>query len=112
MDRFVACANIDHYLSVLNTTDLSPQNRATIIKLLIAEEDKLSHDLEQLEFAESRFTRSKDRVNHLRKLRDGFADGSTDRANAEKVLATFEVTHQLTEQFCLRMREKVNSNGI
>jgi hypothetical protein len=112
METFLACANIDHYLSVLNATDLSPQNRATVMKLLVAEEDRLSHDMEQLQFAESRFARSRDRVNHLRKLRDGFADGSADRINAEKVLANFEATLQLTVQFCQRMREKVNSHGI
>jgi hypothetical protein len=42
MDRFVAKANIDHYLGLLDSTDLSPHNRSTITKLLVAEEDKLS----------------------------------------------------------------------
>ena len=112
MDTFIACANVDHYLSVLNSTDLSPKNRAMVIKLLVAEEDKLSHDLEQLQFAESRLVRSRERVNHLTKLRDGFADGSKDRANAEKVLATFEVTHQLTVQFYQRMRQKADGHYL
>jgi hypothetical protein len=107
--RFIARANVDHCLGVLNSTDLTPKNRETVTKSLIAEEDKLSHDLEHLEFAEGWAARSRDRVNYLRKLRDTFADGSTDRAQAEEVLANFEATHLLTEQFCHRIREKVTS---
>jgi hypothetical protein len=53
-----------------------------------------------------------DRVSYLRKLRDGFADGSADRAQADKVLANFEVTHQIVERFCHNMRAKVNSRGV
>ncbi len=44
---------------------------------------------------ESLLAKSIQRMGHLTKLRDGFADGSTDRAQAEKVLANFEVTYQL-----------------
>ncbi len=112
MDTFVARANIDHYLGLLDSRDLAPNKRPAIIKLLIEEEDKLSHHLEQLEFAEARFARCIQRMDHLTKLRDGFADGSTDRARAEMVLATFEVSYQLTEQFYRRMRERADGRGI
>jgi len=54
MDRFVARENIDHYLRLLNSTGLGPEKRATVTKLLIEEFDNLGHDLEQLEFAETR----------------------------------------------------------
>jgi hypothetical protein len=55
VDQYVARANINHYLSLLNSgAELSHQNSGTITKLLLAEEDKLGHDLEQLEFAETR----------------------------------------------------------
>ncbi len=53
MHRYIARANIDHYLHVLNSTDLTAQNRETVTKLLLGEEDRLSHDLEQLQFAEA-----------------------------------------------------------
>ena len=55
---------------------------------------------------------SRDRVSYLRRLRDGFADGSADRAQADKVLANSEVTHQMVERFCHYMRGKVNSRGV
>jgi len=112
MDRGVIRANIDHYLSILTSQGLTERNRDTIIKLMIAEEDKLSHDLEQLEFAENRVAKSRDRVNYLRRLRDAFVDGSTERAQADRTLGNFEAIHQLVEQFCRQIRERVNSHRI
>ena len=108
MDGYVTRANIDRYLSLLNGSDLSPRNRGTITKLLIEEENKLGHDLEHLEFAEARTVKARDQVEHFRKLRDGFVEGSTDRAHADKVLANFEDTHTLMVRFCHHMRERVN----
>ncbi len=110
MDAFVACANIDHYLSVLNTTDLTPQNRATVTKLLIAEEDKLSRDLEQLEFAEIWAAQGRERLKRVHQLRD--AADPKDRANAERLVANVEATQKLLEGFCHRLREKVNSRSF
>ena len=112
MDGYIARANIDHYITLLNGGDLTLQNRSTITKLLIAEEDKLSHDLEHLEFAEIRAAKSQHRVGYFRKLRDSFVEGSTERAHADGVLENFEVTHSLMVQFCHRLREKVNSSGL
>ena len=42
MPLFVFRANIDHYLELLNDADFPTERRATVVKLLIAEEDKLS----------------------------------------------------------------------
>ncbi|CCE12136.1 conserved hypothetical protein [Bradyrhizobium sp. STM 3843] len=112
MHRYVAQANIDHYLSLLHGGDLTADNRSTITQLLLGEEDKLSRDLEHLEFAESRAAESRDRVNRLRKLRDAFEEGSPDRAQADRVLANVEAIHKLMEQFCHHMRQRVNSRGL
>ena len=112
MDMFIARANIDHYLSILNSTHLSTANRATIIKMLVAEEDKLAHDLEQLEFAEGRTARCQGRVKHFRVMRDGLVDGSADHAQADRLLALAEETHQLMDQFCHQLRHKVSRRRI
>ena len=112
MERYVARANIDHYLSILNSSDLTAQNRDTIVRLLVSEEDRLSHDLEQLEFAENRAANGRSRVNHLKGLRDSFVDGSADRERANKLLENFEAIQQLLDRFCHRMREKINAHGI
>ena len=112
MDSYVAQANIDHYFNILTTQRLTERNRDTVMRLMLAEEDKLGRDLEQLQFAEQRTARSRDRVNHLRKLRDAFAHGSADRAQAEKVLANFAAIHGLMEEFCHRLREQVNASRL
>jgi hypothetical protein len=112
MDQYVARANIDHYLSLLNTADLSSQNRGTIAKLMLAEEDKLSHDLEQLEFAEARAAKCRERVDHFRRLREVFADGSSDRARADSILSNFEAIHEMMDRFCHHMRGRVNSRRL
>lgn len=112
LNLYVVRANIDHYFRLLTSQALTGRDRDTIIKLMVAEENNLGHALEQLEFAETRVARSRDRVDHLRRLRDAFADGSTDRTQAEKLLENFEVIHQLMERFYDQMRKKVNSNTI
>jgi hypothetical protein len=73
---------------------------------------KLGHDLEQLEFAEARAAKSRERVNHFRNLRDAFAEGSDDRVHADSMLAKFEAIHELTEQFCRHMRRRANSRRL
>jgi len=112
MDGYVGQANVDHFFNILTSQPLTGRNRDTIIKLMIAEEDKLGRDLEHLHFAEDRAAKSRVRVNNMRKLRDGFAIGSAERAQAEKVLANFESIHELMEQFCHRMRERVSLNRL
>ena len=108
MYRFIARANIDNYISLLNADVLlSPEKRGTIIKLLIAEEDKLSHDLEQLEFAETRAANGRERLNHVRHLRDNAEPRIRD--NAERLVANVEAIQQLLEDFCHKLRGQVKS---
>lgn len=112
MHRYVARTNIDHYIGLLSGRDLASQNRSTITKLLIAEEDKLSHDLEHLEFAESRAARARDQVNHQKTLRDSFQIGTAERELADRLLVNLENLQTMLEDFCHFLRQKVNSRGI
>lgn len=112
MYRYIAHANIDLYLGLLHKDDIPPDTRAVISKLLIAEEDRLAHDLEQLEFAESRAAMGRDRVNHLRNLRNNFAAGSTDRVQADRLLANVEAVQHLVEHFCHQLRQRVSSDSL
>ena len=110
---YIPHANIDHYLHLLTSQDhLTDGNRATIMKLMVAEEDKLGRDLEHLQFAEVRTARARDRLNYLSRLRDAFVEGSTERLQAEKVLANFRSIYELMEQFCGQLRKKVGSSHI
>lgn len=111
MYRFVARANVDNYISLLNgDVMLSGEKRSTIMKLLIAEEDTLSHDLEQFEFAETRVANGRERVRHARHLRDT-ADPAI-RDQAERLVVNVERTQQLLEHFCHQLRARVMSSPL
>jgi len=111
-DGFITRANIDRFLGLLSRSELTPHDRGNITKLLIVEEDKLGRDLESLQFAEDRTATSKERVNHFRKLRDSFVEGSSQRALADGVLTNFEAIQNIMERFCRQMRETINSRSI
>ena len=111
MYRFIARANIDNYLSLLDADVLlSSDKRSMIVSLLIAEEDKLSHDLEQLEFAETRAARGRERLKQVRHLRDEAEPRIRD--NAERLVANVEAIQQLLEDFCHQLRVKVHSSHL
>jgi hypothetical protein len=106
-DRFVTRANIDHFLKALWDDGLPAEKRAIITKLLIEEENKLSHDLEQLQFAEDRVLAGRKRLEHLRnKLNDPRSDPA-GRSQASRLLAAMEETQRLLEEFCEQLRRKV-----
>ena len=109
MDRFVARANIDHYLGLLNDPVLPPEKRATVTRLLIQEEDGLAHDIEQLEFAETRAASGRDLLNHVRGKLDLTAP--EHRAQAERLVANFEATQKLLDGFCHHLRNMVNNHS-
>ena len=110
MDGFIARANIDHYLDLLHHGDLAPERHAAVIKLLIAEEDKLSHFQDQLKFAESRAARGREWLSQLRYLRD--AEDPIDRAQTDRVIAAFENNQRLLDDFCHRLRTKMKNSGL
>lgn len=113
METYIAHTNIDRYLDLLHSCEaLAPANRSALTKLLIKEEDRLSHTLEQLQFAEDRTTNGRERVARLRELRDGLASGSAERAKADKMLETFEMTQQLMERFCEEMRQQIDKRAL
>lgn len=107
MNQYIPRANINHYLGLLQG-NLTAQGRTSITKLLIAEEDKLAHDLEHFEFAESKAAESRDRVNRIRLLRASFCEGSSERADADRLLENAEGIHELIERFCHQFRSRLN----
>ena len=111
MDNYIAHANIDHYLELLAADDIPPAKRSMITRLLIEEENKLSRDLEQLQFAESRAVACRDRLSRLKRLRDSFAD-SADRLRADGMVQTFEAILAEIESFCSRMRRRIETRGL
>ena len=112
MDKFIAQANIDHYLDLLKNDNVSAHNRSTINKLLVEEENKLGHNREHLEFAESRAAACRTRADRQRRLLDSFAHGSTEWMQAERLLVNFESLAQFVEGFCRQMRRRVNESPL
>jgi len=110
MSKFVSQANIDNYVGILNSDILlSPDKRATITELLITELEKLNHDREQLEFAETRAANGRERLKLVRHLRDNAAPAI--RENAERLVANVEAVQRLLENSCRRLRAKVKSSA-
>jgi DNA-binding response OmpR family regulator len=99
-DDRAARANIDQFLEVLeNDNDGSVSHKS-----ILAEEKKLARDTEHLEFAENRTARFRRRCDRLSAWRDGFADGSPDRAQADRIVANFQSTLHSMEAFCRYLR--------
>lgn len=111
MHRFVASANVDHFIGLLTGNDLTPDKRTGITKLLIAELDKLAHDLEHLEFVEKKASEGRNRVSQARDIRDGHPFGTIQREHAERLLVSCENLQTVLEDFCHRLRAKINSPG-
>lgn len=105
MRRYIVQANIDHYIDVLNRSDLAPQERSAVTALLSAELGKLGDDLEHLEFAWSRVTNGRDRVVQIRNLRNSSVARSAERELADRQLVAAENLLTLLEDFCHRLRE-------
>jgi hypothetical protein len=97
---------------MLKSSDLPAHKKSMINKLLIEEEGKLAHDGEQLEFAESRAAACRGRADRQRLVLDSFDHGSTEWAQAERLLVNFESLAQFVEGFCHQMRRKVNESRL
>ena len=111
MLRFVTRANIENYVSILNSDILlSPDKRATITNLLIAELEQLNHDLEQLEFAGTLAASGRERLKQVKQLRDNAAPAI--RENAERRVANVEALQRLLEGFCGQLRARVNFSHL
>jgi hypothetical protein len=71
MDRFIAKQNVEHFRAQLRTeTDLGV--RSSLHYLLIAEEDKLGFDLEQIAAIEHEIAYWRKRTNHQQNGRRTF----------------------------------------
>ena len=112
MNNYIAQANIDHFLDLLHNHEVPPQNRSTIQKLLIEEEDKLSKTQEQLEFAEAKAAICRQRADRQRQRMDAFEPGTDDWVMAERLLVNFESLAQFVEAFRHQMRTRVNGSKI
>jgi hypothetical protein len=67
-------------------------------------EHKPGHNLDEIEFAESKLAESRDRLKKFRDLQSSFATGSAERALAARTLDEIENLHRLLDRLCHRLR--------
>lgn len=87
MHRYVARANIDHYVEILKDMSLSTQRRSTTIKV----------------------SASRQQVAQAAARRDSLALGTSARENAERYLIHLENVHTVLDDFCHRLRHRIAS---
>ncbi|MCW1990817.1 hypothetical protein ABIE85_002141 [Bradyrhizobium diazoefficiens] len=110
MHRFQTRSNIDHYLGVLYNHDLSPHDRSVVTMLLVAEGEKLSIDLGDLEFAELRAASGRERLTRSKQSRDVSVFGAPEREQADRTLVNVENTQTQLEHICDRLRAGIASS--
>ena len=111
MEWHKAREKIDQYVDdLLNKPDLPWQRRTAITKLLIQEEDKFGHSLEQLEFAESLAATGRARLKEVQQMLE--AAMPSDRGSASRVVAKFIATQHLLDSFCHQLRMKMRSRNL
>jgi hypothetical protein len=110
MEWHKARKKVHQYIDLLNRADLSSQKRTAIAKLLIQEEDRFGHSLEQLDFAESLAAAGRARLKEAEQMLE--AATSPDRASASRVVAKFVATQHLLDSFCHKLRMRVRSRNL
>ena len=75
------------------------RKRAASLKLLIAEEDQLARDLEQLELAFDRAGNGRAQLRKIRLIRSRVDPDSEARRRTEALLATMEEAQRLLERY-------------
>jgi hypothetical protein len=106
MEWHRAREEIDRYIDLLSKADLPSRRRTAIAKLLIQEEDKFGHSLEQLDFAESLPATGRARLKEAEQMLE--AAMPADRASASRVVAKFVATQHLPDSFCHKLRRSRN----
>ena len=95
MHRFVAKANVDHFIGLLSSSDLTPNKIRDITALL------------HLDFAEKKVAEGREKVSGVRNMRNSHRFGTTERQQAENLLLAGENLQTVLEDFCHRLRVKV-----
>jgi hypothetical protein len=65
---------------------------------------KPGDNLDEIEFAESKLAKSRDRLKKFRGLQNSFVAGSAERALAARTIDEIENLHQVLDRLCHRLR--------
>jgi hypothetical protein len=102
VERFIARQNVAHFRKEL-TSEISPERRAGLLRLLVKEEDKLGLDLQQLADLERYIAEAKIRVARQQGIIASLEADERDTAIARALLDTYVQPLDLHE----KLRQKV-----
>lgn len=110
LENFVHRSNVRRFLDGLSENP-NARSRATMLKLLVAEEDQLAMNQQQLELAEQWLSEWKAHVAqvHLMTAKPLFQGGES-RENAE-LLVTMHSVQGLLEDLCRRLRHALDRHS-
>jgi hypothetical protein len=108
-DSFVHSLNIEKFADML-ALETAPGTRATLMKLLVEQEDQLGTGLEQLEEVNSRISRGQMLINAQRALITRFNKSGKDTAEAKNLLARLMAVQLLFVSRRQQIVEKLDRN--
>jgi hypothetical protein len=105
--EFIALENVERFLTMLRNPEIERETHKTLQKLLVAEQDKLARNREQLELADRWVCDGKARIRELRRslASSNCADWQHSRRLA--LIATMEETQALLEDFRRKLRDEL-----
>jgi hypothetical protein len=111
LQRFVCEGNVAHFRDRLKY-EASPPRRIVLLDLLIAEEDKLGLDLEQLASVEREIARCKDLIVRQGRLIGELQEGGHGTAQADALLETLTETLAVHETHRGRICDCLERNRL
>lgn len=111
LNGFVTEGNVDIYLSKLRST-VDPAERANILRLLIAEEDRMGRTAEHLDKARDRIADGRDRICRLRETIVELEQAGLSTEKAVFRLETMERTQALFEDHCQHLRRALERSHL
>lgn len=103
MNRFVTEHNVDIFVAKLQTT-ADPQERDNLLRLLSAEQSRMTLAIDHLEDAQRRVDEGRERICRQREERDRLEQAGLSTDGAASLLETLQRTQVLLEAHCQRLR--------
>lgn len=108
LENFVHASNVERFLDALSDNP-DVRARATLLKLLMAEEKQLAPDQRQLELAERWLAEWKARVARVYVTSASHLSDDESSRNTAELLVTMHSVQGLLEGLCQRLRDALSS---
>jgi hypothetical protein len=111
VERFIARQNIAHFREEL-TSEVSPERRAALLRLLMMEEDKLGLDVQQLGDLERYIAEEKIRIVRQQRIVANLEADGRDTAIARALFDTYVQTLDLDEKLRQKIIGRLEQNRL